>query len=118
MRGKATGIAPPSRRWMMPLEEWITHSNSEADLDTQQEKEAASVFDAIDASSTAEKKPEAPIKPPPQVRPPATQSPHTYSRLQVHPRAPSLCPLILTVPRVLLLPTDGAGAVGRHPRHM
>ena len=106
MRGKATGIAPPSRRWMMPLEEWITHSNSEADLDTQQEKEAASVFDAIDASSTAEKKPEAPIKPPPQVRPPATTC------IQPPPNAPPrafsecCCHACYCCPQMVRAPSD------------
>ena len=64
MRGKAGGVAPPSRRLMLPLDRWITYAWSEAEWE-ENDKAAPSLFDAIDAST---KEAEAPAAAPVPVR--------------------------------------------------
>ena len=67
-RGKKKGTVPPSRRWNMPLKEWVQHNYSEV----EEEKPAPSVFDALDAtgvtptaSNASAELPESVIRAPP-----------------------------------------------------
>ncbi|KOO35965.1 hypothetical protein Ctob_013582 [Chrysochromulina tobinii] len=46
MRGKAGGIAPPSRRWMLPLNGWLKWQFDESEK-AESNKAVISVFDAI-----------------------------------------------------------------------
>ena len=55
MRGKASGLAPASRRWCMPLDEWLVHTPQ--DVMAEADKAAASsAFDTIDQAAAGEKK--------------------------------------------------------------
>ena len=73
MRGKAAGVAPPSRRWLLPLDSWLTHSSAE--IEAEAAKGTASAFDGVDAAPADAKDEDAP-KAPPQAR----SAPHTTAR--------------------------------------
>jgi len=56
MRGKASGAPPPSRRWLLPLSDWIAHEFSEAE-GAEADQAQPSAFDAFgEAAPPAETK--------------------------------------------------------------
>ena len=67
-RGKQAGIAPASRRWLLPLEQWVGYVFDEKEPVTG--KAPVSVFDALSGVALPPKAEEAP-KPVPVLRAPS-----------------------------------------------
>ena len=59
MRGKASGAPPPSRRWLLPLDDWIAHEFSEAE-GAEADQPQPSAFDAFGEAVPVETKEVAP----------------------------------------------------------
>ena len=79
-RGKANGLAPSSRRWMLPLTEWVRYVYDESKIES--EEAPASVFDALDgADKKVEESAPVPVCSPARV---CARSRASFARACVH----------------------------------